>query len=81
MLDRLEQIRKEGFESISAAPDRETLEMIRKDLTGKKSSLQEVLKSLGSLDPEMRRSVGMKANEVKNLFAEKIREKVRPCDA
>ena len=75
MLDRLEQIRKEGFESISAAPDRETLEMIRKDLTGKKSSLQEVLKSLGSLDPEMRRSVGMKANEVKNLFAEKIREK------
>ena len=31
--------------------------------------------SLGGLDPDMRKSVGMKANEVKNLFAEKIRQK------
>ena len=75
MLDKLEQIRREGFESISSAGDREKLEMIRKELTGKKSSLQEVLKSLGKLDPEMRKSVGMKANEVKSFFAEKIREK------
>ena len=75
MLDKLEQIRSEGFELIAGAPDREKLEMIRKELTGKKSSLQEVLKSLGSLDPDMRKSVGMKANEVKNLFAEKIKEK------
>ena len=75
MLEKLEQIRREGFESIAGAPDREKLEQIRKELTGKKSSLQEVLKSLGSLEPDMRKSVGMKANEVKNLFAEKIREK------
>ena len=75
MLDKLEQIRAEGFDRISGAPDREKLEMIRKELTGKKSSLQEVLKSLGGLDPDMRKSVGMKANEVKNLFAEKIRQK------
>ena len=32
MLDRLEQIRKEGFESISAAPDRETLESYKAEL-------------------------------------------------
>ena len=75
MLDKLEQIRAEGFDRISGAPDREKLEMIRKELTGKKSSLQEVLKSLGGLDPDMRKSVGMKANEVKSLFAEKIRQK------
>jgi phenylalanyl-tRNA synthetase alpha chain len=75
MLKQLEKIREEGFELISSATDVEKLEAIRKELTGKKSSLQTVLKSLGSIDPVLRKSVGMKANEVKNLFAEKIREK------
>ena len=75
MLDKLEMIREEGFQRIADAPDMETLEAIRKELTGKKSSLQEVLKSLGGLEPEMRKSVGMKANEVKNLFAEKLQAK------
>ena len=73
MLDKLEQIREQGFERISNAADRDQLEAIRKELRGKKSSLQEVLKSLGGLEPEMRKSVGMKANEVKNFFAEKIK--------
>jgi len=75
MIDKLERIREEGFQRIEDASGPEVLEAVRKELTGKKSQLQEVLKSLGSLDPEMRRSVGMKANEVKNLFAEKIRQK------
>lgn len=75
MLDKLERIREEGLERISSAPDRDALEAVRKDLTGKKSSLQEVLKGLRDLEPDMKKSVGMKANEVKNYFAEKIREK------
>ncbi len=75
MLEKLEQIREDGFRQIEDAADRNVLEAVRKDLTGKKSNLQEVLKSLGGLDPEMRKSVGMKANEVKKLFAEKIQEK------
>ena len=72
MLEKLEKIREEGFRRIAESTDPAMLEAVRKELTGKKSSLQEVLKSLGGLDPDMRRSVGMKANEVKNLFAEKI---------
>ena len=72
MLDKLEKIREEGFSRIAESTDIEKLEAIRRELTGKKSELQEVLKSLGGLDPDMRKSVGMKANEVKNLFAEKI---------
>ena len=72
MLEKLEQIREEGFNRIAETSDMDKLEAIRKELTGKKSELQEVLKSLGSLDPDMRKSVGMKANEVKNLFAERI---------
>ena len=75
MLDKLERIREEGLERISSAADRDALEAVRKDLTGKKSSLQEVLKGLRDLEPDMKKSVGMKANEVKNFFAEKIREK------
>ena len=75
MLEKLEKIREEGFRLIDEAADPAALEAVRKELTGKKSSLQEVLKSLGGLDPDMRRSVGMKANEVKGLFAEKIQKR------
>ena len=75
MLEKLEKIREEGFRRIAESSDPAMLEAVRKELTGKKSSLQEVLKSLGGLDPDMRRSVGMKANEVKNLFAEKIQSR------
>jgi len=75
MLERLEKIRETGIENIAKAGDLTALEAVRKELTGKKSSLQEVLKSLGGLDPDMRKSVGMKANEIKSLFAEKIKER------
>ena len=75
MLDKLEMIHQAGLDKIASATSPDELELIRKELTGKKSELQEVLKSLGALDPEMRKSVGMKANEVKNFFAEKIEEK------
>ena len=75
MLDKLEKIREEGFQRIAEAADMDSLEAVRRELTGKKSALQEVLKSLGGIDPEMRKSVGMKANEVKNSFAEKLQEK------
>lgn len=75
MLDKLKEIREKGFESIASAEDVDQLEAIRKELTGKKSALQEVLKSLGGLDPEDRKSVGMEANEIKKFFAEKIQER------
>ena len=75
MLEKLKEIREKGFESIASAEDVNQLETIRKELTGKKSALQEVLKSLGGLDPEDRKSVGMEANEIKKSFAEKIQER------
>ena len=75
MLEKLEKIREEGFQRIAEAADMDSLELVRRELTGKKSALQEVLKSLGSLDADMRKTVGMKANEVKNLFAEQVKAK------
>ena len=44
-------------------------------MLGKKSPLTEVLKTLGSLDVETKKEVGMKANEIKNRFDEKLNEK------
>ena len=49
MLDKLEKIREEGFQRIAAAADMDSLEAVRRELTGKKSALQEVLKSLGGI--------------------------------
>ena len=54
MKEKLEVIRKEGLEKITKAKSIEELEEVRKDLTGKKSGLSEVLKSLGSIDPNLR---------------------------
>ena len=75
MKERLEEIRKLGLEKIENSKNVEELQEVRKDLTGKKSALAEVLKSLGSLDAQMRKEVGMQATEIKNCFAEKLAEK------
>ena len=75
MLEKLEQVKQEGLKSIKEAKDEQELELVRKDLTGKKSALAEVLKNLGKESVETKKSVGMKANEIKNLFAEKIKER------
>ncbi|NLY87266.1 MAG: phenylalanine--tRNA ligase subunit alpha [Clostridiales bacterium] len=75
MLEKLERICQVGIESIESAGNLDDLEAVRKELTGKKSSLQEVLKSLGGLETDIRKSVGMKSNEIKKNFAEKIKER------
>ena len=75
MHSRLEEIRENGLLRIANAESVEALQDVRRELTGKKGALTDVLKNLGKLEPEMRKSVGMKANEIKNFFAEKISER------
>ncbi|MGN0673663.1 MAG: phenylalanine--tRNA ligase subunit alpha [Anaerovoracaceae bacterium] len=75
MLNKLQEIRNAGMARISEAPTLDVLQDIRRELTGKKSELAEVLKGLGKLDADMRKHVGMAANEIKNAFAEKIQER------
>ena len=75
MLEKLEKVKEEGLKSIKNANTESELEVVRKDLTGKKSSLAEVLKSLGKESAETKKTVGMKANEIKNLFAEAIEKR------
>ncbi len=75
MIEKLESIGALGLERINNAKSLEELEDIKRELTGKKSDLTEVLKSLGSLDAEERKSVGIKSTEIKELFATKLKEK------
>ena len=75
MLNKLQEIRTAGMARISEAPTLDVLQDIRRELTGKKSELAEVLKGLGKLDADMRKQVGMAANEIKNAFADKIQER------
>ena len=72
MLEKLEKVKEEGLRRIKEAKDSVILEEIRKDLTGKKSALSEVLKNLGKETAETKKTVGMKANEIKNLFEKSI---------
>ena len=75
MLQRLESIKELGLKKIKETETLDQLQEVRRELTGKKGELTAVLKSLGSLEPEMRKTVGMRANEIKNHFAEKIQER------
>ncbi|HIV35073.1 MAG TPA: phenylalanine--tRNA ligase subunit alpha [Candidatus Blautia intestinigallinarum] len=75
MRERLEKIQSQGLEKIECAKSVEELQAVRKSLTGKKSELSEVLKSLGSLPQESRKEVGIQATEIKNIFLEKLKEK------
>ena len=75
MKEQLEQIRENGLKKIEAAKTIEELAEVRKDLTGKKSELAEVMKTMGSLTPEMRKEIGMQTTNIKNVFATKLDEK------
>ncbi len=75
MLERLEEIKKEGLEKIKSTNSTKDLEEIRRELLGKKSGLTEVLKNLSTLDIEMKKQVGMMANEIKIFFDEEVRKR------
>ena len=72
MNEKLDEILKSGLAKIDSVQTTEELEEVRRDLTGKKSPLADVLKSMGTLDESMRKEVGMKATEIKNTFADKL---------
>ncbi len=75
MKEKLENIKESGLDKIENAKNISELEEVRKELMGKKSDLSEVLKSMGSLSNEDKRTVGMMATEIKNTFTEKLDQK------
>ena len=72
MKERLEEIKTRGLEKIKNVKNITELEQVRKDLTGKKSELSKVLKSMSDLSSDEKKSIGMLTTEIKTSFIEKL---------
>ena len=75
MKEKLEQIKTKGLEKIENVKTISELEEVRKELTGKKSELSEVLKSMKDLSPEEKKTTGMLATEIKKSFENNLQLK------
>ena len=75
MKERLEEVKINGLEKIKEVKSISELEEVRKELTGKKSELSKVLKSMSELSPEEKKSTGMLISEIKTSFAETMQKK------
>lgn len=75
MEEKLEQIKNEGLQKLEQAKTVEELQEVAKEITGKKSGLNEILKTISTLSDEEKKTVGMKSAEIKKVFAEKIQQK------
>ncbi len=71
----IEELRSRMLSGIQSAISTETLESLRQQFLGKKGELTQVLKSVGTLAPEERKSVGAAVNQAKDEIALAIEEK------
>ncbi len=74
MKEALEKLRNEVFTLISQTSTEKELSEIRVGVLGRKGSLTQLLKSLGTLPEEDRREIGKRANQVKGDLEQKIEE-------
>lgn len=65
MSDDIQALRDEATARINASDDLKALEAERVDWLGKKGRLTAILKTLGSMDPEQRKTVGAAVNAAK----------------
>ena len=69
MKEKLEQIKENSLKKINECNTILELQEVMKELTGKKSELTEIMKSMGSLEPNERREIGMITTEIKKVVA------------
>src|SRR4030067_646516 len=74
VLDELERLQSEVALSISQASTEKEISEIRVKVLGKKGSLTQLLKRLGTLPEADRREIGRRANQVKGDLEAKIEE-------
>jgi phenylalanyl-tRNA synthetase alpha chain len=74
VLNELERVRNEVVVSISQASTEKAISEIRVKVLGKKGSLTQLLKRLGTLPDADRREIGKRANQVKEDLERKIEE-------
>ena len=74
MKEELEKLRSEVLISISQASTEKELSEIRVGVLGRKGSLTQLLKRLGTLAEEDRREIGKRANQVKGDLEKRVEE-------
>ncbi|MGE0736718.1 MAG: phenylalanine--tRNA ligase subunit alpha [Alphaproteobacteria bacterium] len=65
-MENLDQLRAELLASIDAGKDRAALEELRVGTLGKKGRITELLKSIGTLEPEARKTAGQTINRIRD---------------
>jgi len=75
MKEKLYDIKNKGINEIEKIEKIEDLEVLKRNLTGKKSQLAEILKTLGDLEKEERKEIGIISTEIKKKFNEKLNQK------
>ena len=74
MKEELERLQREVVISISQASTEKEISEVRVKYLGKKGSITQVLKSLGTLPETERREIGKRANQVKEDLEKRIEE-------
>lgn len=75
VLESIEEIATKAREDLAHVGDEKTLEAWRIEFMGRKSPLQSVLRSLGSLSADERRAAGQAANELKGELERSLEAK------
>ena len=81
MVERIEQIEKEGQDAIAAASSTEALGEIRVRLLGRKAELTQILRGIAELPAEQRGPVGKAGNEARVRLEELIEQRAADLDA
>jgi len=68
-MQNLERLQGELLVEVSAAADLDALEAVRVSVLGRKGRLTDLMKALGGLDPEARRTQGQALNALKDAVA------------
>ncbi len=66
----LETLREEALAAVASASDVDELEDVRVRFTGRRSPLNAIQKTMGSLDPEDRKQLGKELNAFKDAFGQ-----------
>ena len=80
-IEKLEQLKSQLREDLSAAADPQALENLRVKYLGKKGSITDLLKGMKALSNEEKKEFGQKINVLKQQAAEKIQSRAEELKA
>ena len=75
--ERIEELRSEALKELDRSEAPEAVEQWRVSYLGRGGRLTSLLRTIGSLPPDQRRSVGSLSNQTKTLLEERMAEKLR----